>query len=326
MWNADVDVDALVHDYCEKLFGPAAGPMEKFFTHVDARMRDADFHTGSAFDMPRFYPPEVRKKARAWLDEAKTLATQSPYKERVAVFDGAFAFTENFAGMLEAQNRNDWKAAHEALQNLDTLREKLAGMEPPMLSPRQTEAYLRRFFRLPVEQGFARVTNGNVPAAFLHDEWDSLLDPQKIGEKLHYERADLTGGNWQKTPTFSTTWSDLGLRYYKGLAWYRQTVDISEKFAGKRVFLWFGGVDESARVWVNGKLVGTSPPSAFTPFEVDVTDAIQPGKNVVTICVANLRTNELGTGGITAPAFFYAPAKGDKAELENVKPLRETFP
>lgn len=326
MWNADVDVDALVRDYCEKLFGPAADAMEQFFTYVDARMRDADHHTGSAFNLLQFYPPDVRKQARSYLNEAKKVVSESPYKERFAIFDEAFSFTENFAEMIEARNQHDWNAAYQSLQKLDEIRENLSGMEPPLLSPRQTESYLRRFFRLPVEQGYARVNNGNKPVAFLRDEWDTQLDPQQVGEKLHYEREDLTGGNWYTSPTYSATWSDLGLRYYKGLAWYRQTVEISEEFADKRVFLWFGGVDESARVWVNGKLVGTSVPSAFTPFEVDVTDAIHSGKNVVAICVANLRTNELGTGGITAPGFFYAPAGGDTAELENVRPLRETFP
>lgn len=326
MWNADVDVDALVEDYAEKLFGAAATPMKNFFLYVDEQMRDGDYHTGSAFNLLQFYPPDVRAKAREYLEEAKQLAKTSPYQERVRIFDSAFSFTENFAKMIEARDQGDWETAYQALNKLDEIREALSGMEPPMLSPRQTESYLRRFFRLPVEQGYARVSNGNTLVASLQDEWETLLDPQKVGESLHYERPDITGGNWQKTPTFSATWSDLGLRYYKGLAWYRQTVDIAEEFAGKRVFLWFGGVDESARVWVNGKLAGTSVPSAFTPFEVDVTDAIQAGKNTVVVCVANLRTNELGTGGITAPGMFYAPAKGDKAELENVKPLRETFP
>jgi len=47
---------------------------------------------------------------------------------------------------------------------------------------------------------------------------------------------------------------------------------------------------------------------------------------VVVVCVANNRTDEIGTGGLMAPAMFFAPAAGDKAEPENVRPLRETFP
>lgn len=326
MWNAEADPDALVRDFCEKLFGPAAPSMQEFFTLVDARLRDADHHAGSAFDLLEFYPPAVREQARSHLRKAKQQAGTSPYRERVAIFDEGFAFTENFAAMIEAQNRQDWQAARNALEALDRIRENLAEQDPPMLSPRQTESYLRRFFREPVEQGYARVTNGNEMVAPLADQWNTLLDPQQLGEKLHYEKDGWIGGNWQISPTFSTTWSDLGLRYYKGLAWYRQEVKIPERFSGKRVFLWFGGVDESARIWVNGRLVGTSVPSAFTPFEVDATQAVRTGKNTVVVCVANLKTDELGTGGITAPGFFYVPANGPAAELQNLKPLRDTFP
>jgi hypothetical protein len=95
---------------------------------------------------------------------------------------------------------------------------------------------------------------------------------------------------------------------------------------GKRVFLWCGGVDEKAKVWVNGKPVGVSPGAAFSPFEVDATDAIRAGKNVITFCVVNDVVNELGTGGIVAPVILYAPAAGTDAKLENVRPLGETFP
>lgn len=326
MWNAKANSQELMGDFCQKLFGPAAVPMEAYFQLLDERLRDADYHTGSAFDLLNFYPPDFRAKASAHLKEACKLASKSPFKERVELFASGFAFTEQFAQMQQAVRIQDWEKAKAALGKLDELRAKLIDYDPPMMSPGQTESYLRRFFRLPVEQGSARVRDGNRLVVPLLDEWDFLLDPQRIGESLHYERADLTGGNWQKIPTSSTTWSDEGLRYYKGLSWYRQTVDVPEDFDGQRVFLWFGGVDESARVWVNGLLIGTSPSSAFTPFELDATPALKPGKNVVTVCVANLQTNELGTGGITSPAFFYAPAKGAAAELENLKPLRNTFP
>lgn len=325
MWDVNADVDALLTDFCEKLFGPAAEPMERFFKAADERMRDTDAHTGSAFDLTRFYPKDFRTALRAELNAAKRLATASPYKERVSIFSQGFAFTEHFSAMLEARDAHRWAEAHEHLQQCDAIRGEMEAMQPPMFS-RQAEAYLRRFFRIPVEQGYARSQGGNALVAPLADEWEALIDPQQIGASLHYEQPEITGGNWQRTPTFSTTWSHLGLRYYKGLAWYRQTVDVGEKDAAKRLFLWLGGVDESARVWVNGKLLGTSVPSAFTPFELDATGAVKSGKNEIVLCVANLRTNELGTGGITAPGFLYAPAAGAKAELENLKPLRETFP
>ncbi len=327
LWDAGADVDALLAEFCNDLFGPAASAMQRYFSEMDEVLRTGDHHSGSAFNLLHFFPEPVRARLRAGLQEAGKLAEASPYKERVAVFSTGFAYSDAFAKMLEAQNNHDWPAAYAQLQEVDRLRGLLLAYDPPMLSERSSQSHLARFFRAPVEKGYARTQGGNEVVAPLSDQWEMLLDPQGIGQALEYFRPELKGSNWQAAPGWSVTWGDLGLRYYKGLAWYRQEVELPKAVEGRRVFLWFGGVDESARVWVNGKLLGTSSPSAFVPFEVDATEAILPGeRNRVVICVANLKTNELGTGGLTAPGFFYTPAGGAGARVEELKPLRETFP
>jgi hypothetical protein len=48
---------------------------------------------------------------------------------------------------------------------------------------------------------------------------------------------------------------------------------------------------------------------------------------VITVCVVNEVVNELGTGGIVAPLFLYAPADGPNARIDNGKfELKATFP
>ncbi len=326
MWDANASAAAVLAEFCEGMFGPAAGPMERYFTFMSERLRDADHHTGSAFNLGQFYPVEVRKEAAALLAEAGRKAPEAPFRERVELYTLGFERMEAFAQMMTARDRHDWAKAHEELGRVDTIMERLkTGYDVPMQG-NAAESHLRRFFRHAVEQGAARTREGNELVAPLGAQWQMLGDPQGVGEVLGYYRADLTGGNWQAATPYQTPWSDIGLRYYKGLAWYRQEVEIPEKWAGKRLFLWFGGVDEQARIWVNGQEVGKGPGSAFTPFEVDATAAVRPGRNVVAVCVANFKTNELGTGGLVAPAMFYAPAKGAEAVLDNLRPLRETFP
>lgn len=326
MWDASTDVETLIKDYCEKLFGPAATPMREYFTLLDQRVANTDSHTGSVFNISQFYPPDVRKQVEGLMTNAEQLANGTPYQQRVEIFARGLAYSSALAEMLEAQARQDWSTANNRLERLDALREQLAGSyDPPMLNGPAAKSYLDRFFRPAVVQGHARALD-NRGMASLQNEWDFLIDPNGVGESLGYYRENLSGGNWQTIPAYTKTWSDLGLRYYKGLSWYRQKLKMPDEMVGKRVFLWFGGVDESARVWVNGKLAGNSPRSAFTPFELDVTDFVQKGENRVVVCVANRQVDELGTGGITSPAFFYAPSQGASAKLENIKPLRETFP
>jgi beta-galactosidase/beta-glucuronidase len=171
------------------------------------------------------------------------------------------------------------------------------------------------------------VTDGNQLVAPLKDSWQFQIDSTGVGEDIGWWKKELTGGNWQQILTATSSWSDQGLRYYKGLAWYRQSITIPAKFNGQRVFLWFGGVDEKAKVWVNSKMVGISHGGAFVPFEFDATEAVLPGKeNIVTVLVCNKVVDELGTGGIMAPVMFYSPVAGKTAVPENIRPMGRTFP
>lgn len=330
MWNHEADVDALVADFATHYYGPAAKPMLQYHTLLDNTLRDSDHHTGSSFDMPHHYPKSIRDQAARLLNQAAKLAGHgdSAYARRVALTQKSFNYLQAFVDMIESRNRFDFAASQKALGEADAiLKDLIEGYDVPMLARKGGPNYLRRFFRMPTEQAYKRVTEGNEMVAPLQDEWQFMLDQNAGGESIGFHLPLVKGGNWMTLKTASSSWSNQGLRYYKGEAWYRQTVDVPARFQGKRVFLWFGGVDEKAKVFVNGKEVGISPGSAFVPFEVDATEAIVPGKpNLVAVRVSNIRVNELGTGGLTAPAFFYAPQAGKDAQLENIRILGRTFP
>jgi beta-galactosidase/beta-glucuronidase len=172
--------------------------------------------------------------------------------------------------------------------------------------------------------GYARTATEGELVAETPDIWDFLIDPTNAGESLEWFRDGPMGGNWQLLRTKTASWSDQGLHYYKGLAWYRTEVFIPERFRGRRIFLWFGGIDEHAKVWLNGRFLGSSdqpgrglPPMSgvFKPFDLDATDAVRFGEsNYLAVKITNTRLNELGTGGIVAPAFLWSPKDPRKTE------------
>jgi hypothetical protein len=331
MWNHQTDVDALLEDCFEQFFGPAVGPMGQYIVLMDAALRDGDYCTGSAWDMPHFYPPSLRVKARSLLDQGKKLASgRGIFEQRVRMITQTFDMLEAFCAMMDARVRVDFVEAKAHLDKLDAVANQLMAYEPvPMLSAGRFSTYvnyMRRFFRPCTEQGHQRVTNGNRLVVAAQDEWQFQIDPARVGEDIGLWRPEMIGGGWQTIKTSSSSWSNQGLRYYKGLAWYRQTVEVPRGFAGQRTFLWCGGVDESAKVWLNGQVIGISHGATFYPFELDATQAVRPGKNVIVVCVSNQVVNELGTGGIVAPLLLYAPAAGKDAKLENVRDLKPTFP
>ena len=83
---------------------------------------------------------------------------------------------------------------------------------------------------------------------------------------------------------FEAPLSGIGDPGVHKVVWYRREFAIPDEWQGRRVRLHFGAVDYEAMVWVNGHLVGTHR-GGYTAFCFDITDALQPGLNVLTVRV-----------------------------------------
>ncbi|MBN2211464.1 MAG: hypothetical protein JW709_08735 [Sedimentisphaerales bacterium] len=85
---------------------------------------------------------------------------------------------------------------------------------------------------------------------------------------------------------------DAGVRYYSGTAAYHNTFDFPETWVkeNRRVYLDLGQVFVMAEVKVNGRDLGVLWKS---PYRVDITQALQAGRNTLEIDVANLWVNRM---------------------------------
>ena len=109
LWNPDLSVEAMMQEFYVKYFGPAAGPMKKFYARLEnvwmsegwgknnyaKKMSEAERAKKSP---PRNYwkevvTPEVLKELAGYLSEAKKLNKDNPYKERLEVVEKGFRFT-----------------------------------------------------------------------------------------------------------------------------------------------------------------------------------------------------------------------------------------
>ena len=70
------------------------------------------------------------------------------------------------------------------------------------------------------------------------------------------------------------------------VGWYRRTVHVKSLRPGRRHYLDFGGVWECASVWVNDTPVGVQR-YGYSPFRLDVTEALRPGENAILVRVDN---------------------------------------
>jgi hypothetical protein len=305
LWNPRADVDAMLEEFYSLFFGPAAAPMRTYIRTLDQRLHSADFHAGGSWDMPLIYDAATRQIAVAALAQANQLATAEPYAARVKAFADCWRYFELFDRMLASRNRHDYADSLAALTELKELQAQLREAKPPFINNKFDE-YMTRFYTAPTLEGHARVTGQNHLLAGLGSTWAFQLDPGNIGVDINWWNHQNSGSDW-KTIDTSRSWSTQGLRYYKGIAWYKQAINVPAVKDGERVFLWFGGVDEAATVWVNSKLVGASARGTFKPFDLDISAAVRPGQtNTVIVRLANETLNELGTGGIIGPVMIYA--------------------
>ena len=117
--------------------------------------------------------------------------------------------------------------------------------------------------------------------------WRFRLDPDDAGLEEGWQAlsaADL--GEWElmrtdfhwENPYDGETYPSQELREqlkdYDGIGWYATEQAMPEEFAGRQIYLYFGAVDESCWVYVNGQLAGQhlfeQPNDWNTPFEIRI--------------------------------------------------------
>jgi hypothetical protein len=120
----------------------------------------------------------------------------------------------------------------------------------------------------------------------LNRDWSASFQPgtgvpESIG--FHYLVS------WTELPLPT---SDDGVKYYSGTATYSKTIEVPADDLAQGTHLWLdlGDVREIAELKVNGVNLGIL---WKTPFKVDVTGEIKPGKNLVEIRVTNLWVNRM---------------------------------
>jgi len=120
----------------------------------------------------------------------------------------------------------------------------------------------------------------------LDGPWRFQRDPDEKGEADQWHQGGMIN---ERTVAVPLPWqlADQDLIPYRGTAWYEREIEIPADYEGKRIALCFHGVDDTAKVWVNGRYVGGHS-GAQPPFLLDITPAAQAGQtNTITIKVTD---------------------------------------
>lgn len=129
----------------------------------------------------------------------------------------------------------------------------------------------------------------------LNGKWAAIPDLYDQGERMKiYENNKPTG----KTDFYEYSfeggmrlnvpgdWNSQSpeMKYYEGTVWYQRTF-MAKAEPGTRRFLYFAGVSTRCNIYLNGKKI-ISHEGSFTPFQIEVTDALKDGENLL-VCEVN---------------------------------------
>ena len=126
--------------------------------------------------------------------------------------------------------------------------------------------------------------------AWLFARFGLQPDGTRKEEPAGLESGNFNDATWQKL-SLPHDWAitgpfrieldgGTGKLPWKGIGWYRKHFTIPAADATKKIFIDFDGAMANAKIWLNGKYVGTWP-YGYTSFRMDLTPYIQPGKENV---------------------------------------------
>lgn len=181
------------------------------------------------------------------------------------------------------------------------------------------------FIDVVAQQAMTNVYGRNLQS--LNGKWDAIIDlydhgresqiflNKKPENKTDFYEYSFENGLRLNVPS---DWNSQNpeLNYYEGTIWYARRFDALKE-TNKRLFLHFGAVNYRCRIYLNGKDIGGHE-GGFTPFQLEITDAVKEKDNFLVVEVNNKRTVDAipalsydwwNYGGITRDVFLVSTPK-----------------
>jgi hypothetical protein len=320
-WDPSQDPKAIIRELNERFYGNAAPAMTAYWNYIDSLWVDVPEYTGGDFGYLLRFTPEVMARARELIDAAVAACRTDLERERVKLAEVSFRQFEKYMKLREdyaagrfARLAEENEAYRQELIALSQQYKDNYAFSAASWAKKSTHALVwHDDFKTVSYEDASRIANEFLiltePLRFKFRE-----DPNDHGGEQGWGAGEFDDSNWKETNPAVETWSTLGLYDYFGTVWYRRKLTLSDLPPGKKVFLWLGGTDGSAEVFVNGKEIPHVDPKTgetkvfrgfCRPVSFEITDALGEGENLIAIRTKRDFTNEIGTGGLLGPVVIY---------------------
>lgn len=115
LWDPKLDANALLQQYCQDMFGPASSPMCDYFTQLEAlwvQLNITDGPERKLYRWPQQFQTtavsrEMLARCRALLDEAGRRLASAEQRQRWALLEETFAFSESLFAIAASPSADE---------------------------------------------------------------------------------------------------------------------------------------------------------------------------------------------------------------------------
>jgi len=308
-WDTDASTEALLDEYYSA-FGTAAPKVREYFEYWndfwprawakwEGRAYDLGYrNTGRGAErvIPYMYDEQAFAPAEAMLMDARRLAADESeiVRMRVDQLLQAMRHAQLTADAIAATERINSGETEDLAADVATINRmhdyRMAIGKQNVINPywaiwRDTKYGDYAGYKL------VRDIGERTAVKLLPQKWHFHFDPEEVGEDEEWFNLRSSEDGWQsvRTDMFwedqapGSAWADEhDGRDYDGLGWYRTAFEVDPRYEGRKLVLFFGSVDEDAKIWLNGELVANHPmdgPDGWkTPFTIDVSEHVRFGE------------------------------------------------
>jgi hypothetical protein len=322
-WDPSLKPEAIFDDLHTKFYGQAAREMAAYWKFIDSVWVETPEYSGCGFGYLRRWTPERLKEARRLMDAGLAAARTPAERQRVELADSSLRLFELFMKMRYdyaegrfttlAEDAGHWR--RRVVELGEKYKDQYCFCRIGWTPHTVGGSYFSQFYQKTYDDAARIARDHRILTSPPLRHFRYQPDPDRKGEAQGWARPDFDDKGWKRTDVAVETWSTLGHHDYFKSMWYRTEVPLPAVPSGKKVYLWIGSTDGSARVFVNGKPVAYTDARGKTsdeangycqPFSFDITAAVKPeSANTLAILCTRTFFNELGTGGLLGPVVVY---------------------
>ncbi len=263
-YDPKADAAAVMDDYWQKFYGPAAEPMKSYWMTIDRATSELHAHAGGFYGLSAVYTPARLTELKGHLDRAKEAAKNDPvYTERVAMTTAGLDNAADYKTLCNQMASGDGAGGRVTF---DRMVERIDGLVTKhYANPEYGTSYLKRFLGKGVTGCDVATAAPNKLIQALPDRWRFQPDDTDEGLTKGYATMKFDDSKWREIGTHSTTLSAQDIKS-ENVLWYRTKITAPK--ANSHLSLCFLEVDGLVDVFVNGQPVAPTsilPPAVKPP-------------------------------------------------------------